>query len=433
MKAWATPGASIGVIEDFEVAWARGFGVLRAGSRAEVSAATPFQAASLSKPVFALAVLRLVQDGLLDLDADVNDYLRSWRVPANEGWQPRITLRQLLSHSAGVNVHGFGGYAMSAPRPSLKRVLRGAKPSNSPPVVVDRLPGLQHRYSGGGSTIAQQIVIDVTRQPFPELMRELVFAPLGMTSSTYAQPLPPAIATKAATAHPWKGKPLRGRWHVYPELAAAGLWSTAADLCRLGAEFMRAVNGKTSSLGLRQDLAVAMLKPQLAGQAIGDDFAGLGWSCSGKGEAFRCGHGGWNEGFVSVISLLPATGKGAVVMLNSNEGAPLREEIIRAIADEYGWPGEFARTSPIPAPSDIDYAGIYLDDAQREFRIERKGNRLLLIFGAQPPVTLEAYSPTHFAARTLNLSLRFEEPEHKLATTMTVIQDGTTIAARRLG
>jgi CubicO group peptidase (beta-lactamase class C family) len=341
MKAWATPGASIAVIDGFETKWQRGFGVRTSGTRGQVTTSTRFQAASLSKPVFALAVLRLVQDGRLDLDADVNNYLRSWRVPANGGWQPRITLRQVLSHTAGVTVDGFRGYSSSERRPTLKQVLRGAAPSNSPPILVDVLPGVARRYSGGGTTIAQQVVLDVMRRSFDELMDELVLAPLGMAHSTFAQPLPRALARDAATAHPWNGEPLRGRWHIYPEQAAAGLWTTAGDLARLGAGLMRALHEERGLLGIGPDLLREVMRPQLKGVAAGSEFASLGWSCSGANETFCLSHGGSNRGFASLISLLPASGKGVVILLNSNQGAPLRHEIRAAVAREYGWPVEF--------------------------------------------------------------------------------------------
>ena len=190
MQYYATPGASIGVIDDGALAWASGLGVRMMGMADAVTATTPFQAGSISKPVFALAVMRLVEQGTLDLDADVNGYLTSWRVPANGGWQPRITLRQLLSHTAGTTVHGFRGYPASGPWPTPLEVLQGVPPANTPEVIVDLMPGLAFRYSGGGTTIAQQVVVDVLGRPFPDLMRELILDPLGMADSTFEQPLP---------------------------------------------------------------------------------------------------------------------------------------------------------------------------------------------------------------------------------------------------
>src|SRR5262252_2272528 len=255
MAHYATPGASIAVVDDFEVAWARGFGVRTIGTADAVTATTPFQSASISKPVFALAVMRLVEGGTLDLDTDVNRYLTSWQVPANGGWQPRITLRQLLSHTAGVTVHGFRGYPASGPWPTPLEVLQGVPPANTPEVIVDLMPGLAFRYSGGGTTIAQQVVVDVLGRPFPDLMRELILDPLGMADSTFEQPLPAPMAARAAVAHPLNGQPLAGGANVYPEMAAAGLWTTAADLSRLAVALMCTLRGQRSALPLKPETA----------------------------------------------------------------------------------------------------------------------------------------------------------------------------------
>jgi len=230
MNTLVTPGVSIAVIEDGKIAWAKGWGVREAGQPDPVTPQTLFQAASISKPVTALAVLRLVEQGRLDLDEDVNAYLTSWKVPANDGWQPVVTLRQLLSHTGGTTVHGFPGYPPDQPLPTAVQVLEGGPLANTDPLVVNVLPGTVNRYSGGGTTIVQQMLVDVLGQPFPQIMREWVLGPLGMERSTYEQPLPPHRRQEAATAHPSGGTPQPGRWHVYPEMGAAGLWTTPSDL-----------------------------------------------------------------------------------------------------------------------------------------------------------------------------------------------------------
>src|SRR6185436_9257568 len=153
------------------------YGVCAADQSTLVDPTTLFQAGSISKPVAAVAALRLVDAGRIDLDADVNDYLVSWKVPANEGWQPRVTLRHLLSHTGGLTVHGFPGYARGQAVPTLVQVLDGAKPANTAAVRDNAVPGTQSRYSGGGTTIVQQMLIDVMGKPFPALMRELVLDP----------------------------------------------------------------------------------------------------------------------------------------------------------------------------------------------------------------------------------------------------------------
>ena len=319
-----TPGVSIAVVNDGRIEWARAFGVRERGRPEPVTEDTLFQAGSISKPIFALGVMRLVEQGKLDLDEDVNRYLRSWKVPANGSWQPRVTLRQILGHAAGLTVHGFPGYGTDEPVPSLVQVLSGAPPANTAPVLVNMLPGAQFRYSGGGTTVAQLLVTDLLGKAFPALMRELVLDPLGMARSSYEQPLPEERARTAATAHPWKSRPVPGRWHIYPEMAAAGLWTTPSDLARAGTSVQRALQGGEGTL-LSRATVTEMLTPSRASDQIG-----IGFFLEGKEPAARFGHEGWDEGFVARVTFHKTVGKGAVVMVNSNEGAPLIEEILRA-------------------------------------------------------------------------------------------------------
>ena len=204
MGHYHVPGVSVAVVDGGRIAWARGFGVKQAGTRDSVTATTLFQAASISKPVAATATMRLVQQGKLDLDADVDRYLVSWKLPESRFTaSEKVTLRRIVSHSAGLTVHGFPGYAAGAPVPSVVQVLAGTKPvANTPPVVVDTFPGAIGRYSGGGVTIEQLVLTDVTGRPFPELMRDLVLRPAGMTHSTYEQPLPESRGGRAGPARP---------------------------------------------------------------------------------------------------------------------------------------------------------------------------------------------------------------------------------------
>jgi CubicO group peptidase (beta-lactamase class C family) len=330
MKSYAVPGVSVAVFNDGAIEWARGYGVAEAGGAVPVTPHTRFQAASISKPVASLGALLLVSQGQLSLDDPVNARLTSWKVPDNEFTaKTPVTLRRLLSHTAGLTVHGFGGYPADSPVPTLVQVLDGAKPANSAAIRVDTLPGSINRYSGGGYTVAQQLMIDVTGKPFPVLMSELVLRPLGMTDSTYEQPLPPSLAGQAATAHRGDGKPIRGRYHTYPEMAAAGLWTTPTDLAKFAMEVERALAGKSSVIP-------AATAREMTTNVM--DNYGLGLSLSGAGAAARFGHGGSNEGFRCQMTAFLSGGRGAVVMTNGDRGAALSSEILRAIAREYGWP-----------------------------------------------------------------------------------------------
>jgi CubicO group peptidase (beta-lactamase class C family) len=433
MAHGATPGISVAIVDNFSVAWARGYGKRATETADSVTPNTPFQAGSISKPVFALAVMKLVEAGELDLDADVNDYLSGWQVPANNGWRPRLSLRQLLSHTAGTTVHGFPGYPSTGSLPTVLQTFLGLPPANNPPIVVDLLPGTQFRYSGGGTTIAQQVVVDVLKKPFSDLMRELVLDPLCMSDSTFEQPLPAAMADRAATAHPWNGVQTQGGWHVYPEMAAAGLWTTAADLAKLGAEVMRALRGDLTKLKLGREAVADMLRPQLRGQKIGQDFVGLGWFCSGEGDLFRFGHQGGNEGFLAEMRMFPALGHGVVVMINSIQGWFLRDELIQAIGREYQWPPSRDIPTSTALIMGTAYSGLYRSDDGASVRVTQTTETLLLHFDQQSPVPLLPTTSGEFFARAINLRVRFSGSDAATLDALALILNGNTINFSRVG
>lgn len=330
MQALNIPGVSVAVISDGRIEWAKGYGVTVAGGTQPVDTATLFQAASISKPVAAMAALRMVEAGQLDLDEDVNVKLASWKVERNGfSQQAPVTLRRLLSHNAGLTVHGFRGYAQGEAVPTTVQVLNGAAPANSATVRPDVRPGSIWRYSGGGSTVAQLLMQDVSGRAFPDLVRELVLQPAGMVHSGFEQPLPAARAGAAATGHLATGTPVRGSWHTYPEMFAAGLWTTPSDLARLALEVQQSADGASSRI-----LSPAMTREMLRLQA---GEYGLGFGV-GRGDGWTSfSHGGANQGFRALFFAL-TDGRGAVVMTNSDNGSIIAGEIVRAIAHEYGWP-----------------------------------------------------------------------------------------------
>ncbi len=424
-----TPGVSIAVIDGGRVIWARGYGVREAGKPDPVTSRTLFQAGSISKSVTAVMALRLVEAGDVELDEDVNLYLSSWKVPANAGWQPRVTLRQLLSHTAGLTVHGFPGYAKGEPVPSAVQVLDGAEPANTEPVRVNILPGVQHRYSGGGTTIVQQMIEDVRGAPFSQIAKELVFDPLGLNDSTYEQPLPEAYWSSAATAHPKSAKPLAGRWHTYPEMAAAGLWTTASDLAWFAVELQQAKAGESDRL-LKSDTVREMFTAQV------DDAVGLGVFLEGSATTRRFGHGGWDEGFVAKMTAYQDRGLGAVVMLNSNQGHLMMEEILRAIATEYEWP-DYLPAERTPAEIDPSIyescAGEY--ELRPEFlvTIATSTNHLLLRVAGQDPVPIQPQSNTTFYASVIDAEVTFNRNGNGLVDSLTLRQGGRQSQAPKRG
>jgi len=328
-----TPGISVAVIRDFQVHWARGYGIADVATGRRVDARTRFQAASISKPVTAFAVMRLVQDGRFSLDDDINATLRSWRVPDSEFTRTqKVTWRSLLSHTSGADDGlGFPGYNPDAPRPTLVQILNGERPSNVRSVTFARAPYARYKYSGGGTTIVQLALTDLTQRDFATWMHEMVLAPLGMTNSSYAQPAPDSLHGQLAHAHSIQGRRMGDvPWHVYPEQSAAGLWTTAEDLARFVIEIQRAARGPRGAV-LTQTAAREMLTP------VGTGQFGAGPMLSYRGEGWYFSHGGSNWGFRANFEGHVRHGYGLVVMTNSDAGGRVIAELSERVARVYGW------------------------------------------------------------------------------------------------
>lgn len=328
-----TPGISVAVIHDFAVHWARGYGVADAATGRRVDARTRFQAASISKPVTALAVMRLVQDGKFALDDDINATLRSWRVPDSELTRTqKVTWRSLLSHTSGADDgFGFPGYNPDAPRPTLVQILKGEGPTNVKAVTFARPPYARFKYSGGGSTIVQLALTDLTQRDFATWMHERVLAPLGMRHSGFEQPAPDSLHVQLAHAHSLQGRRMGDvPWHVYPEQSAAGLWTTAEDLARFVIEIQRAARGPHGAV-LTQASAREMLTP------VGTGPFGVGPILSFFGEGWYFHHSGGNWGFTANIEGHVRHGYGIVVMTNGGAGGRVIAELTQRVARVYGW------------------------------------------------------------------------------------------------
>jgi CubicO group peptidase (beta-lactamase class C family) len=325
------PGVSFAIADGGRLVWAQGVGLATAGSADSVTPATLFQAQSISKVVAATATLRLVEQGVLELDADVNRYLTTWKVPENRFTaRDKVTLRRILSHSAGLTVHGFPSYAPGEKVPTLLQVMDGTPPATNQPVRVDTFPGAVARYSGGGTTVAQLVLTQVTGEDFPQLARRLVFAPAGMTSSSFELPLPPQLQRRAARGHFATGSAMPTGWNLGPWMAAGGLWTTPTDLVRWALAIDAAYIGERAAI-LSRESATQMLTVQ-------KDRYGLGPEIEGSGRTLRFGHGGSNMGFRAQVVYFPATRQGAAVMVNGDGGDFLIDEVTRAIAAEFDWP-----------------------------------------------------------------------------------------------
>ncbi len=343
MEKAGVRGLSLAIIDGGKIVKVRGYGFTDADRATPVTPLTLFQAASTSKVLTAYGALRLVANNRLSLDEDVNTKLTSWKVPENQFTKDeKVTLRRLIAHMAGINISGFYGYPRGEPVPSLLNVLDGKPPANSAPIRVGCVPGTKTSYSGGGYAIIQQLVIDVSGQPFEEYMRDFVFSKLGMVSSTFEQ-LPPGKWDLAAHGYgyampdgksfphgemPWK-------WNNYPEMAAAGLWTTAGDLALFVMDIQNTYAGRSSKV-VTKDMVDKMLTLVPGSQW---KTMGLGLVLDKPGEPnaeFR--FSGTNAGFQCGSFGTVRTGQGCVIMYNDRQGEMFPYQIMQFIAKEYAWP-----------------------------------------------------------------------------------------------
>ena len=330
MAHYNIPGVSIAVIKDGKIAWEKSYGVLDAGATTPVNADTIFLAGSISKPTAVTAALRMVEQGQLSLDAPINDFLKSWKLPDNDFTKQKpVTPRLIMSHGAGLTVHGFPGYAAGAAIPTVPQILDGVPPANTAAVRVDKLPGESWRYSGGGTTILQLAMTDVSGKDFPTLTNDLVLAPAGMTRSSYVNPLPETNRANAATAHHSNGTVVPGHSHTYPEMAAAGLWTTPGDLARLALKVVAAARSDKDAL-LGPDITKQMLTTQIGTWGLGFELDAMS-----DGQVFS--HGGSDEGFEAFLFSYTDGHGGAAIMTNGQNGGALVSEIRVALASAYGW------------------------------------------------------------------------------------------------
>lgn len=407
MKHYKAPALSIAVIKDFKIDWARAYGVKDLETKEPASTDTLFQAGSISKSVAAMVAMKKVEQGKISLDENINNKLTSWKLPDSEFTaKKKVTLKNLLSHTAGTTVHGFPGYATREKVPTLQQVLDGTAPANTAPVRVDFEPGTRFRYSGGGTTIAQLAIMDIEKKPYPEIAKETVLAPLNMTNTTYSQPLPADWRKKAATGYRSNGEEVEGKIHIYPEMAAAGLWTTPTDLAKFAIEVQLSLAGKSNKI-LKKDSVDVMTKSFM-------DDAGLGFFVEKHGNALYFGHGGADEGFRAELLVSRDKGYGIAVMANSDNGQILRE-VIRGVAREYGW-DEF-----LPAPYELismnaaqleSFTGRFQVNPDRVLTIKTEAGtnevtKLIAQPTGDPSFELLPISETTFIRRDANIKYEF--------------------------
>jgi CubicO group peptidase (beta-lactamase class C family) len=394
MKRYHVPGVSIAVINDGKIEWEKSYGVMDEETKEPVTNETLFQAGSISKPVAAYGALKIVEEGKIDLNENVNTYLKTWHLPDNEFTKTKkVALKHLLSHTGGLTVHGFLGYSPDLPVPTLVQVLDGTPPANSPPIRVDKVPEESFRYSGGGYTVMQQMLIDTEGKPFPEILKTKVLSPLGMTHSTYEQPLPPEELKKAATGYLPNGAMTKGKRHTYPEMAAAGLWTTAGDLARFAVNLQHTLQNNNGDV-LSKAMTEKMVTPFVS------EGNGLGLFIDKRKDDTYVGHGGWDEGFSSQMTVHRDKGYGVVVLTNSNHPEFI-DELIRAVARAYDWSNYVPvyKTQPLNEATMDKVIGRYQNGPDDVLIIYKEGNRLLYKDLFIQPMELFAISDSTFIRR----------------------------------
>lgn len=328
MKMLHVPGASIAIIKDGEIVFAKGYGIANESTGTMVNTHTLFQAGSISKPIASLAVLKLVQDGKLDLDEDVNSYLKNWKLPETEFTKTeKVTLRRILNHTAGLNAHGFPGYSAGDDIPTTIEILNGE--GNTKKIESIKVPGESWKYSGGGYTIMQQVVNDVTGMSLIEYMEKYILPEIGMTESTFKYDLDDSTKAKVSAAYRENGKIYKGEWLSYPETAAAGLWTTPTDLAKY-CRYMQQLNSKEIDGIFSKDIIDQVFSPGL-------NNWGLGLSLSGEGDSLCFEHSGKNAGFTNDFKAFTNSGDGIIVMTNGDNGFDLIRDIFRAVSTFYDW------------------------------------------------------------------------------------------------
>jgi CubicO group peptidase (beta-lactamase class C family) len=332
MERFHVPAVSVAVIYDFKVVWTKSWGIADVETGEPVTDETLFQAASMSKPVAAMASLKAVQFGKFGLDQDINTILKSWKLPGSPfKGGIAVTPRMLMSHVSGTgDGFGFPGYDPGSPLPTIPQLLDGQAPSNRGPVRLVRPALSAIQYSGGGTEIQQLALTDSVGRPFAEIARDWIFGPLGMTSSSFEQPLPLARQRFTARAHSGEGKTMGARWHVYPEQAAAGLWTTATDYAKLMADVQLTLTGRSSRV-LDRTTMQNMVTP------VGVGPFAVGFQLKQLGQGWYFQHGGSNWGFRSEAIAHVAKGYGVVIMTNGENGSQIAAEVVTRVAAAYDW------------------------------------------------------------------------------------------------
>lgn len=431
LERFNVPGVSVAVISDFGIHWARGYGIADVETGKAVDTETMFQAGSISKPVAAMGSLKAVQDGVFGLDDDINGILTSWQLDTGDFTRESpVTPRTLMSHTSGLgDGFGFPGYDPAGPIPTMIQIFEGQPPSNTRALFMERPPLSLMEYSGGGVTLMQQALEDARGRPFEEILRDDVLRPIGMANSTYENPLPPERDGNAARAHDREGRARGAKWHVYPEMAAAGLWTTAGDLARFAIEVQKSALGNSNKV-LNHEMVLEMLTPVGVG-----DFA-VGFQIQKMGQGWYFSHSGSDWGFQANLVAHKVHGYGFAIMTNSDQGFPVMQEIGERIQRAYEWdslaapaprgydPPRTLDLEAIQLPADVlqEYVGEYRLDEQATVAISLVNGALMASPAGQTPAQLFAAEVDHFFLRIAPVEVFFERDDEGVVSSLTIAQ-----------
>lgn len=426
MAAAGVPGISVAVIHDGRVEWTATWGYADTRDCTPVTPDTRFQAASISKTIAAIMALRLVEQGLLALDGNINDSMTSWQLPRPTGITPdHATLAQLLSHTGGVNIHGFPGYAADERLPAtLIDILEGRAQEGGPPIRIETAPGVRFQYSGGGYLVAQQAIMDASGRGFADQAEREVLRPLSMNHSSFAQPPTEAMRPMLARAHR-SGRVIPGEYHIYPELAAASLWTTPSDLARMLLDMQAAIAGAPGH----------RLSPAMARNAVTARLGGygLGFSVTRDGDAQTFGHDGGNEGFESTMVAYARRGNGVIVLTNGAGGYGVASDLVRTIADSYGW-NELAPRRFRPVPLSEAELGAHVGHyaaGNLHVSIERTADGLQTRVGALSVEPLVTLSASRFVVPSNGMTIAFAPGADGSSASLSVVEGGPPITLTR--
>ena len=360
MRFYHVKGLSIAVVHNYKIEWAKGYGWADSAEQRRVTTKTLFEPGSISKSINAVGVLRLAQRKKVDLYKDINNYLVSWKFPYDTvSKNKKITIANLLSHTAGLSQHGFPGYYRGDTFPAIPEILDGKRPANTQAVRSLFAPGLKFEYSGGGTMISQLIVMDKSEQQYDAYISEHVFVPIGMENSLFTQPPPDTRRKELATGYSGNGKEIKGKYPILIEQAAGGLWTTPSDLCKFIIEVQLSLRGKSNKV-LSKKMTKKMLKPYR------NKSAALGFFIVKKNGTKYFSHNASNQGFSGVYYGSFKGGNGLAIVVNSDNGNDLIQEIVKSITNTYKWKGFYTgekvviKKSVVLSPDLIEkYVGAY--------------------------------------------------------------------------